>query len=101
MESLPPECSAFGVVRGPAGSAPPGIAPSNAYRCMDEHMVLITAASGGPSKTDAAPVGSGEEGTAPNAGAYVLIAGNSDSICKRLMETIGRVVQRMRPANTH
>lgn len=32
MESLP-EYSAFGVVRGPAGSAMPGIAPTNAYRC--------------------------------------------------------------------
>jgi crotonobetainyl-CoA:carnitine CoA-transferase CaiB-like acyl-CoA transferase len=33
MESLLPEYSAFGAVRGPAGSALPGIAPSNAYRC--------------------------------------------------------------------
>ncbi|MBT9477286.1 CoA transferase, partial [Polaromonas sp.] len=31
MESLLPEYSAFGAVRGPAGSALPGIAPSNAY----------------------------------------------------------------------
>jgi formyl-CoA transferase len=57
MESLIPEYSAFGVVREPAGSALPGIAPSNAYRCTD---------------------------------GVVLIAGNGDSIFKRLMTTIGR-----------
>ena len=58
MESLLPEYSAFGAVREPAGSALPGIAPSNAYRCAD--------------------------------GGYALIAGNGDSIFKRLMSTIGR-----------
>ena len=58
MESLLPEFSAFGEVRGPAGSALPGIAPSNAYPCQD--------------------------------GGYVLIAGNGDSIFKRLMHTMGR-----------
>ncbi|HEU5296595.1 MAG TPA: CaiB/BaiF CoA-transferase family protein [Burkholderiaceae bacterium] len=58
MESLIPEYSAFGVVREPAGSALPGIAPSNAYRCSD--------------------------------GGVVLIAGNGDSIFKRLMSAIGR-----------
>ncbi len=57
MESLIPEYSAFGAVREPAGSALPGIAPSNAYRCTD---------------------------------GVVLIAGNGDSIFKRLMTTIGR-----------
>lgn len=41
MESLLPEYSAFGVVREPAGSALPGIAPSNAYRCRDGGYVLI------------------------------------------------------------
>ncbi|MBL8343159.1 MAG: CoA transferase [Rubrivivax sp.] len=41
MESLLPEYSAFGVVREPAGSALPGIAPSNAYRCGDDAAVLI------------------------------------------------------------
>ena len=35
MESLVPEYDALGVVREPAGSALPGIAPSNAYRCED------------------------------------------------------------------
>jgi formyl-CoA transferase len=58
MESLLPEYSAFGAVRGAAGSALPGIAPSNAYRCAN--------------------------------GAYALIAGNGDSIFKRLMAVIGR-----------
>ncbi|TFZ04313.1 CaiB/BaiF CoA transferase family protein [Ramlibacter rhizophilus] len=57
MESLVPEYSAFGAVREPAGSALPGIAPSNAYRCSD---------------------------------GVVLIAGNGDSIFKRLMQAIGR-----------
>jgi formyl-CoA transferase len=57
MESLIPEYSAFGAVREAAGSALPGIAPSNAYRCAD---------------------------------GYVLIAGNGDSIFKRLMIAIGR-----------
>ncbi|GAP38088.1 CaiB/BaiF CoA transferase family protein [Piscinibacter sakaiensis] len=41
MESLLPEYSAFGVVREPAGSALPGIAPSNAYRCHDG-VVLVS-----------------------------------------------------------
>ena len=58
MESLLPEYSAFGEVRQAGGSALPGIAPSNAYRCAD--------------------------------GGYVLIAGNGDSIFKRLMGMIGR-----------
>ncbi|HEX2540976.1 MAG TPA: CoA transferase [Caldimonas sp.] len=58
MESLLPEYSAFGAVRGPAGSALPGIAPTNAYRCRD--------------------------------GGYALIAGNGDSIFRRLMTLIGR-----------
>jgi formyl-CoA transferase len=57
MESLIPEYSAFGAVREAAGSALPGIAPSNAYRCID---------------------------------GYVLIAGNGDSIFKRLMQVISR-----------
>jgi formyl-CoA transferase len=58
MESLLPEYSEFKAVRQAAGSALPGIAPTNAYRCQD--------------------------------GSYVLIAGNGDSIFKRLMELIGR-----------
>jgi formyl-CoA transferase len=58
MESLLPEYSAFGAVREAAGSALPGIAPSNAYLCKD--------------------------------GGYALIAGNGDSIFRRLMALIGR-----------
>jgi formyl-CoA transferase len=58
MESLLPEYDAFGHVRGPAGSALPGIAPSNAYTCKDDERILI--------------------------------AGNGDSIFKRLMACIGR-----------
>ena len=58
MDSLLPEYSAFGAVRGPAGSAMPGIVPTNAYPCSD--------------------------------GGYALVAGNGDSIFKRLMTTIGR-----------
>ena len=56
-ESLLPEYSAFGAVREPAGSALPGIAPSNAYPCSD---------------------------------GWVLVAGNGDSIFKRLMTANGR-----------
>ncbi|MBX2869029.1 MAG: CoA transferase [Acidiferrobacterales bacterium] len=41
MESLLPEYDAFGAIREQAGSALPGIAPSNAYRCADGHYVLI------------------------------------------------------------
>lgn len=40
MESLLPEYSAFGAVREPAGSALPGIAPSNAYPCADGTVVI-------------------------------------------------------------
>lgn len=40
MESMLPEYGTHGVVRAPAGSALPGIAPSNAYRCSDG-LVLI------------------------------------------------------------
>ncbi len=62
MESLLPEYSAFGAVRTAAGSALPGIAPTNAYRCLD----------------------------GPKGPTYVLIAGNGDSIFKRLMHAINR-----------
>ena len=72
MESLLPEYSAFGVIRQPAGSALPGIAPSNAYRCKD------------------AAAASNHVGAPHSGGNYVLIAGNGDSIFKRLMTAIGR-----------
>ncbi|MBC7444062.1 MAG: CoA transferase [Polaromonas sp.] len=87
MESLLPEYSAFGAVRGPAGSALPGIAPSNAYRCKDEGA---SGASAGPPQARLAPSGGSESREAESVGAYVLIAGNGDSIFKRLMATIGR-----------
>jgi crotonobetainyl-CoA:carnitine CoA-transferase CaiB-like acyl-CoA transferase len=41
MESLLPEYDAFGAVRERAGSALPGIAPTNAYPCNDGHYVVI------------------------------------------------------------
>ena len=40
MESLLPEYSAFGAVREPAGSALPGIAPSNTYACHDGWVLV-------------------------------------------------------------
>ncbi len=40
MESLLPEYSAFGAVRQPAGSALPGIAPSNTYACSDGWVLV-------------------------------------------------------------
>lgn len=42
-ESLLPEYHVFGAIRQPAGGALPGIAPSNAYPCLDGHYVLIAA----------------------------------------------------------
>ena len=86
MESLLPEYSAFGAVRGAAGSALPGIAPSNAYRCRDEG---VAAASDGPPQARPVTRRGSEAGEAESVGAYVLIAGNGDSIFKRLMATIG------------
>jgi len=43
MESLLPEYGEFNVVREPAGSSMPGIAPTNAYQCQDGSHVLIAA----------------------------------------------------------
>jgi formyl-CoA transferase len=42
MESLVPDYDAFGVVREPAGTALPGIAPSNTYLCADGRYVVIS-----------------------------------------------------------
>jgi len=69
MESLLPEYDAFGAVRERAGSALPGIVPSNAYRCADS--------------------------------SYVLVAGNGDSIFRRLMAAIGRADLENDPALAH
>lgn len=41
MESLLPEYSANGLIRQPAGSSLPGIAPTNAYLCADGGYALI------------------------------------------------------------
>ena len=69
MESLLPEYDAFGAVRERAGSALPGIAPTNAYRCRNDE--------------------------------YVLVAGNGDSIYRRLMRAIGRPDLETDPALAH
>ena len=58
MEGAIPEFDRFGMLREPAGSALPGVAPTNAYPCAD--------------------------------GQFVLIAGNGDSIYRRLMALVGR-----------
>lgn len=63
MESLIPEYDGADVIREPSGSALPGITPSNAYPCACKESA---------------------------GGEYVLIAGNGDSIFKRLMTAIGR-----------
>lgn len=57
MDSMLPEYRACGVIRQPAGSSLPSVAPKGAYPCAD---------------------------------GMVLIAGNGDSICKRLMHALGR-----------
>ncbi len=111
MESLLPEYSAFGAVRGAAGSALPGIAPSNAYRCKDGGAAAragppqarpapaglsaaapnLPAQVGTARRTVASGIGASSEPREPGSvGAYVLIAGNGDSIFKRLMKEIGR-----------
>lgn len=41
MESLMPEYSAYGVVRGRTGNEMPGVAPSNTYVCGDGEWVVI------------------------------------------------------------
>jgi crotonobetainyl-CoA:carnitine CoA-transferase CaiB-like acyl-CoA transferase len=69
MESLLPEYDAFGAVRERAGSALPGIAPTNAYKCSDGH--------------------------------YVLVAGNGDSIFRRLMRAIERADLETDPGLLH
>jgi len=57
MESLLPEYSAFGVVREPSGSALPGIAPTNAYRCGDGGYALIAGNGDGIFKRLMAKIG--------------------------------------------
>jgi crotonobetainyl-CoA:carnitine CoA-transferase CaiB-like acyl-CoA transferase len=43
MESLMPEYSVQGVIRGRTGSSLPGISPSNTYLCRDGNYVIIAA----------------------------------------------------------
>ncbi len=77
MESLLPEYSAFGVVREPAGSALPGIAPSNAYRCRDGH-VLVAGNGDGIFRRLMAAIGRADLGADPalahNAGRVARVA---------------------------
>jgi formyl-CoA transferase len=65
MESLLPEYSAFGAVRGPGGSALPGIAPSNAYPCSDGY-VLIGGNGDGIFKRLMSAIGRDDLGLAPD-----------------------------------
>jgi formyl-CoA transferase len=73
MESLLPEYSAFGAVRGAAGSALPGIAPSNAYRCADGGYALIAGNGGRPDLAD-------DPALADNAGRVARVAEIDDAI---------------------
>jgi formyl-CoA transferase len=65
MESLLPEYSAFGVVREPSGSALPGIAPTNAYRCADGGFALIAGNGDGIFKRLMAHIGREDLGDDP------------------------------------
>ncbi|MGI5129783.1 CaiB/BaiF CoA transferase family protein [Pseudonocardia sp. CA-107938] len=42
MESLVPDYDAHGVLREPAGTALPGVAPSNTYRCADDRYIVVS-----------------------------------------------------------
>ena len=65
MESLIPEYSVFGAVREAAGSALPGIAPSNAYRCTDGY-VLVSGNGDSIFKRLMEAIGRPDLGTAPD-----------------------------------
>jgi len=77
MESLVPEYSALGVVREPAGSSLPGIAPTNAYRCADG-FVLVAGNGDGIFRRLMEAIGRPDLGTAPdlqsNAGRVARVA---------------------------
>lgn len=85
MESLLPEYSAFGVVREPSGSAMPGIAPTNAYRCADGGHALIAGNGDGIFKRLMARIG--REDLAEDPG----LAGNAGRVARaeELDEAIG------------
>lgn len=78
MESLLPEYDAFGAVREPAGSALPGIAPSNAYRCADGAWVLVAGNGDGIYRRLMAAIGRADLGADPalqsNAGRVARVA---------------------------
>lgn len=78
MESLLPEYSAFGVVREAAGSALPGIVPSNAYPCRDG-WILIGGNGDGIFKRLMSAIGRDDLGKAPD-------LGSNDGRVKRVTE---------------
>ncbi len=83
MESLLPEYSAFGVVREAAGSALPGIVPSNAYPCRDG-WILIGGNGDGIFKRLMKAIGRDDLGTAAD------LASN-DGRVKRVAEIDGAI----------
>jgi len=78
MESLLPEYDAFGAVRGAAGSALPGIAPSNAYPCADGAYVLVAGNGDGIFRRLMAAIGrddlANDAGLARNDGRVLRVA---------------------------
>jgi formyl-CoA transferase len=78
MESLLPEFSAFGVVREAAGSALPGIVPSNAYPCRDG-WILIGGNGDGIFKRLMSAIGRDDLGNAAD-------LGSNDGRVKRVTE---------------
>jgi formyl-CoA transferase len=78
MESLLPEYSAFNVVREAAGSALPGIVPSNAYPCRDG-WILIGGNGDGIFRRLMTAIGRDDLGTAPD-------LGSNDGRVKRVTE---------------
>ena len=83
MESLLPEYSAFGVVREAAGSALPGIVPSNAYPCRDG-WILIGGNGDGIFKRLMKAIARDDLGTAPD-------LGSNDGRVKRVADIDGAI----------
>jgi formyl-CoA transferase len=83
MESLLPEYSAFNAVREAAGSALPGIVPSNAYPCRDG-WILIGGNGDGIFKRLMSAIGRDDLGTAPD------LASN-DGRVKRVVDIDGAI----------
>jgi len=101
MESLLPEYDAFGAVRGAAGSALPGIAPSNAYACADGAYVLVAGNGDGIFRRLMAAIGrddlAGDPGLARNAGRVARVAEIDSTIgawtAARPIEEVIRVLE--------